>query len=229
MSRLPELTESQIRRYARHIVLAEVGGVGQSRLVAARVLVVGAGGLGSPLLQYLAAAGVGTLGVVDADRVDLSNLQRQVIHATSRIGMAKVDSAEKTINDLNAAKALSQAGDLVAKAVDVEGLKVLTARVSVAGNDVRTLALDLRTRLGADSVVCLVGGPADKPSLVVATGDGARARGIAAGALVGLAAPQIGGRGGGKDDFAQGGGTNGAAAQAAFDALVGSVRETARA
>lgn len=152
----------------------------------------------------------------------------QLVERIERM-VAQLKSAEKTINDLNAAKALSQAGDLVAKAVDVEGLKVLTARVSVAGNDVRTLALDLRTRLGADSVVCLVGGPDDKPSLVVATGDGARARGIAAGALVGLAAPQIGGRGGGKDDFAQGGGTNGAAAQAAFDALVGSVRETARA
>lgn len=101
MSRLPELTESQIRRYARHIVLAEVGGVGQSRLVAARVLVVGAGGLGSPLLQYLAAAGVGTLGVVDADRVDLSNLQRQVIHRTSDIGRAKVESARRALAEIN--------------------------------------------------------------------------------------------------------------------------------
>jgi len=70
MSSLPELTEPQIRRYARHIVLAEIGGVGQSRLIAARVLVVGAGGLGAPLLQYLAAAGIGTLGVIDHDRVD---------------------------------------------------------------------------------------------------------------------------------------------------------------
>ena len=98
---LPELTEPQIRRYARHIVLAEVGGIGQSRLIAARVLVVGAGGLGAPLLQYLAAAGVGTLGVVDADRVDLSNLQRQVIHRTSDIGRAKVESARQALAEIN--------------------------------------------------------------------------------------------------------------------------------
>ena len=98
---LPELTEPQIRRYARHIVLAEVGGVGQSRLIAARVLVVGAGGLGAPLLQYLAAAGVGTLGVVDADRVDLSNLQRQVIHRTSDVGRAKVESARQALAEIN--------------------------------------------------------------------------------------------------------------------------------
>lgn len=98
---LPELTEPQIRRYARHIVLAEVGGTGQSRLIAARVLVVGAGGLGAPLLQYLAAAGVGTLGVVDADRVDLSNLQRQVIHRTSDIGRAKVESARQALAEIN--------------------------------------------------------------------------------------------------------------------------------
>jgi adenylyltransferase/sulfurtransferase len=101
MTMLPELTEPQIRRYARHIVLAEVGGVGQSRLIAARVLVVGAGGLGAPLLQYLAAAGIGTLGVVDADRVDLSNLQRQVIHRTSDIGLAKVESARRALAEIN--------------------------------------------------------------------------------------------------------------------------------
>ena len=98
---LPELTEPQIRRYARHIVLAEVGGIGQSRLIAARVLVVGAGGLGAPLLQYLAAAGIGTLGVVDADRVDLSNLQRQEIHRTSDSGLAKVDSARRALTEIN--------------------------------------------------------------------------------------------------------------------------------
>ena len=94
---LPELTEPQIRRYARHIVLAEIGGVGQSRLIAARVLVVGAGGLGAPLLQYLAAAGVGTLGVIDHDTVDLSNLQRQVIHRTADVGTAKVESARRAL------------------------------------------------------------------------------------------------------------------------------------
>src|ERR1051326_3764185 len=101
MSSLPELTEPQIRRYARHIVLAEIGGVGQSRLIAARVLVVGAGGLGAPLLQYLAAAGVGTLGVVDDDTVSLSNLQRQVIHGTPDIGRPKVESAAAAIARLN--------------------------------------------------------------------------------------------------------------------------------
>jgi adenylyltransferase/sulfurtransferase len=101
MTPLPELTEPQIHRYARHIVLAEIGGVGQARLIAARVLVVGAGGLGAPLLQYLAAAGIGTLGVIDADRVDLSNLQRQVIHRTADIGVAKVVSARRALLDIN--------------------------------------------------------------------------------------------------------------------------------
>jgi adenylyltransferase/sulfurtransferase len=101
MSMLPDLTEPQIRRYARHIVLAEIGGVGQSRLIAARVLVVGAGGLGAPLLQYLAAAGVGTLGVIDHDTVDLSNLQRQVIHRTADIGVSKVESARRALSDIN--------------------------------------------------------------------------------------------------------------------------------
>ena len=101
MTSLPELTEPQIRRYARHIVLAEIGGVGQARLIAARVLVIGAGGLGAPLLQYLAAAGIGTLGVIDHDQVDLSNLQRQVIHRTADIGVAKVASARRALLDIN--------------------------------------------------------------------------------------------------------------------------------
>ncbi|MEK9644719.1 MAG: molybdopterin-synthase adenylyltransferase MoeB [Alphaproteobacteria bacterium] len=96
-----DYTEDQLHRYARHIVLPEVGGVGQTKLLEAHVLVVGAGGLGAPLLLYLAAAGVGTIGVVDDDVVDLSNLQRQVIHGTSRIGMPKVDSARKTVSDVN--------------------------------------------------------------------------------------------------------------------------------
>ncbi|MFO1085225.1 MAG: molybdopterin-synthase adenylyltransferase MoeB [Reyranellaceae bacterium] len=101
MTALPELTEPQIRRYARHIVLAEIGGIGQARLIAARVLVIGAGGLGAPLLQYLAAAGIGTLGVIDHDRVDLSNLQRQIIHRTADIGLAKVESARRALADIN--------------------------------------------------------------------------------------------------------------------------------
>lgn len=97
----PDMTEMQIRRYARHIVLAEIGGVGQSKLIAAKVLVLGAGGLGAPLLQYLAAAGVGTVGVVDDDTVDLSNLQRQVIHRTADVGVAKVASAERALSEIN--------------------------------------------------------------------------------------------------------------------------------
>jgi adenylyltransferase/sulfurtransferase len=96
-----DFTEAQLQRYARHIILPEVGGAGQERLLGARVLVVGAGGLGAPLLLYLAAAGVGTLGVVDDDTVDLSNLQRQVIHATARIGMPKVESAREAVAAVN--------------------------------------------------------------------------------------------------------------------------------
>src|SRR5947209_20449680 len=87
----------ELERYARHIVLHEVGGPGQAALKQARVLVIGAGGLGAPALLYLAAAGVGTLGVVDDDAVSLSNLQRQVIHATPDIGRPKVDSAAAVI------------------------------------------------------------------------------------------------------------------------------------
>src|SRR5436190_1505519 len=98
---LPDMTEMQIRRYARHIVLPEIGGIGQSRLIAAKVLVLGAGGLGAPLLQYLAAAGVGALGVVDDDTVDLSNLQRQIIHRTGDIGMPKVFSAQRALTEIN--------------------------------------------------------------------------------------------------------------------------------
>jgi molybdopterin/thiamine biosynthesis adenylyltransferase/rhodanese-related sulfurtransferase len=97
----PELTDAQRDRYSRHILLPEVGEVGQSKLLGSKVLLLGAGGLGSPAALYLAAAGVGTLGIVDADVVDASNLQRQVIHSTSRVGMAKVDSAAKFISDLN--------------------------------------------------------------------------------------------------------------------------------
>src|SRR5260221_12131813 len=95
------LSPQELDRYARHIVLREVGGPGQAALKRARVLVVGAGGLGAPVLLYLAAAGIGTLGIIDDDEVSLSNLQRQVIHASSRIGRPKTDSAAQTINDLN--------------------------------------------------------------------------------------------------------------------------------
>ncbi len=95
------LSSEEIERYARHLVLRDIGGPGQQRLKKARVLVVGAGGLGAPLLQYLAAAGVGVIGVVDDDRVALSNLQRQVIHATEDVGRLKVDSARAAIARLN--------------------------------------------------------------------------------------------------------------------------------
>src|SRR5450755_334136 len=95
------LSADELERYARHIVLRDVCGPGQAALKEAAVLVVGAGGLGAPALMYLAAAGVGTLGVVDDDIVSLSNLQRQVIHATPDIGMRKVDSAEAAIARLN--------------------------------------------------------------------------------------------------------------------------------
>lgn len=95
------LSAEELERYARHIVLREVGGPGQAALKRARVLVIGAGGLGAPALMYLAAAGVGTLGVIDDDAVSLSNLQRQVIHATPDIGRPKVESAAATILRLN--------------------------------------------------------------------------------------------------------------------------------
>lgn len=95
------LSPDELERYARHIVMREVGGPGQARLKAARVLVVGAGGLGAPALMYLAAAGVGTIGVIDDDIVSLSNLQRQVIHATADVGRAKTDSARARIAGIN--------------------------------------------------------------------------------------------------------------------------------
>jgi adenylyltransferase/sulfurtransferase len=95
------LSAEELERYARHIVLHEVGGPGQAALRRARVLVIGAGGLGAPLLLYLGAAGVGTLGVIDDDAVSLSNLQRQVIHATPDIGVPKVDSAAAALQRLN--------------------------------------------------------------------------------------------------------------------------------
>ena len=95
------LSGEEIERYARHIVLREIGGPGQVRLKGARVLVVGAGGLGSPVLQYLAAAGVGTLGVIDHDAVSLSNLQRQVLFATGDVGRGKAEAAAEALGRLN--------------------------------------------------------------------------------------------------------------------------------
>src|SRR5262249_28840086 len=96
-----ELSEEQFRRYSRHLILDEVGEEGQEKLLQSRVLVIGAGGLGSPLLMYLAAAGVGTIGIVDNDTVDITNLQRQIVHATERIGDLKVASAEESLRRIN--------------------------------------------------------------------------------------------------------------------------------
>src|SRR5882757_2333653 len=95
------LKDDQLERYARHIVLREVGGAGQAKLLASRVLVVGAGGLGSPLVLYLAAAGIGTIGIVDFDAVSLSNLQRQIAHRTEDIGIAKTESAARAARAIN--------------------------------------------------------------------------------------------------------------------------------
>jgi adenylyltransferase/sulfurtransferase len=96
-----ELTEQQIQRYSRHIILQDVGGKGQLKLSRAKVLLIGAGGLGSPAGLYLAAAGIGTIGLVDGDVVDLSNLQRQIMHSTSTLGQPKVESGRKTLSAIN--------------------------------------------------------------------------------------------------------------------------------
>jgi len=96
-----ELTEQQVQRYSRHIILQEVGGKGQLKLNSAKVLLIGAGGLGSPAALYLAAAGIGTIGLVDGDVVDLSNLQRQILHSTASLGQPKVESGRKTLAAIN--------------------------------------------------------------------------------------------------------------------------------
>lgn len=96
-----EISDDQLLRYARHVILDEVGEEGQAKLLRSRVLVIGAGGLGAPLLMYLAAAGVGTLGVADDDVVEISNLQRQIVHGTGRLGVAKVESAAETLAAIN--------------------------------------------------------------------------------------------------------------------------------
>ena len=98
---MTDFTNERLERYSRHILLSEVGVKGQKKLLSAKVLIIGAGGLGSPAALYLAAAGVGTIGIVDADEVDLSNLQRQIIHATPDVGKAKVLSARETMESLN--------------------------------------------------------------------------------------------------------------------------------
>jgi adenylyltransferase/sulfurtransferase len=156
LAELPELTPEETLRYSRHLLLPQVGAEGQRRLKGARVLLVGAGGLGSPAALYLAAAGVGTLGLVEFDRVDVTNLQRQVLHGTADVGRKKIDSARERLAELNplvavephdarlsAANALDIIGayDLVVDGSDnfptrylVNDACVLTGRVNVYGS-----------------------------------------------------------------------------------------------
>lgn len=101
MQNINTFSNEEIERYSRQIILQQIGGAGQQKLKASKILTIGAGGLGAPVLQYLSAAGVGELGIIDDDFVELSNLQRQVIHGTDRIGQAKTQSAYKTIKSLN--------------------------------------------------------------------------------------------------------------------------------
>ena len=96
-----KLTDEQIERYSRQIILPEIGGKGQEKLLKSKVLIIGCGGLGSPCAYYLAAAGVGKIGLVDSDRVELNNLQRQIIHSTKNVGIPKVDSAKEKLLQLN--------------------------------------------------------------------------------------------------------------------------------
>ena len=120
---LPELTTDDLARYSRHLILPEVGMEGQQRLKAAKVLCVGTGGLGSPLALYLAAAGIGTLGLVDFDVVDASNLQRQIIHSTKDIGRKKIDSAAEKLNALNPALKVVKHETMLSRANALEILK----------------------------------------------------------------------------------------------------------
>ncbi|WP_236020308.1 HesA/MoeB/ThiF family protein [Sabulicella rubraurantiaca] len=122
-----DFTDSELQRYSRHILLREVGAIGQAKLRAARVLVVGAGGLGSPLVLYLAAAGVGTIGLLDHDVLELSNLQRQVAHATSRVGQRKVDSAAEAVRAINPDVTL----ELHPRRLDAEAAEELIPRYDV--------------------------------------------------------------------------------------------------
>ena len=144
------LTEEQRERYSRHLLIPEVGAEGQQKLLDAKVLLLGAGGLGSPAALYLAAAGVGTLGIVDNDDVDLSNLQRQVIHNTERIGVPKVDSAEETINGAQPRRATSSKYQPAPRRLEHHGRSCRATTSSIDGLDnfpTRYLLNDASVRL----------------------------------------------------------------------------------
>lgn len=148
---MPPLSDAQLLRYARQILLPGLGYEGQRRLLGARVLVVGLGGLGSPVAMYLAAAGVGHLILADADRVDLSNLQRQILHTTERVGLAKVDSARRTLAALNPEIRLEGVGERLSAA----NLPALVAGVDlvVDGSD------NFATRFAVNDACCAAGVP----------------------------------------------------------------------
>ena len=153
------LSTEEIERYARHLVLREVGGPGQNKIKRARVLVVGAGGLGAPLLQYLAAAGVGTLGIVDDDAVTLSNLQRQVIHGSDDIGRPKVASARDAIARLNPHVAV----ETHALRLDADNVRAIIARYDLVADgsdnfDTRYLVSDACFHERKPLVTAAVGG-----------------------------------------------------------------------
>lgn len=152
------LNSEEIQRYARHIILPEIGGAGQQALKSTRVLVIGAGGLGAPVLQYLAAAGIGTLGIVDDDTVSLSNLQRQVIHGTPDIGRPKTDSAAAFIARINPHVAVIQHG----VRLDASNAETLLSGYDIVVDgsdnfDTRYLAADMAERLQITLVTGAVG------------------------------------------------------------------------
>lgn len=153
-----DFSGDEIERYARHIVLAGVGGPGQQKLKAARVLVVGAGGLGSPVIQYLAAAGIGTIGIADDDTVSLSNLQRQVIHDTAAVGSPKTESAASAVARINPHVAVEQ---------HMLRLTPENAAAVVAGYDI---VADCTDNAASRYVVSDAGFHAAKPVVVAAVG-----------------------------------------------------------
>jgi molybdopterin/thiamine biosynthesis adenylyltransferase len=152
------LSPEELERYARHIVLREIGGAGQQRFKAARVLIIGAGGLGAPVALYLAAAGIGTLGIVDDDRVSLSNLQRQIIHRSDNVGMEKTESARAAIGAVNPHVAVETHAVRLTEANADEILR--RYQIVADGSDniaTRLLAADICERLGIPLVTAAVG------------------------------------------------------------------------